>query len=1075
MPGMSARFVSERFVGREREISRLAVTLEAAAVGRTGRIVLSGPAGVGVTRLVDETVSRVQRLSSPFSVIRCEAVAGGAAVPYAPISKGFREFLADLDDQELLRILGPAIEPMVRLVPELADRGIQPATLRRRSIDPERRAVWFNEAIRGVLERAGERKPVLIVIEDLQYADGATRGLASFLARVARPARFCLIATYAADALSRDHPLHADLAAMATSSNPPERMALEPMGGDDLVQLLANIDGERPTAATVLLVAVRSAGNPLVVEEIAAARRELSGVRLDASFDELIAARIAQRTPECRRFLRLLAPAWQPLDEAEIAAVAAAFERLVESLPPRSSARPRRLVGDLDPHLEAGRDEAIEFGFVVRRSDGRLAIRHESVARAIEHDLLPHQWRRHHEAVADALGAESAAALPHWRAANRPDLAREAAIAAAALAEDLDSPIDALTAREIALELGAVDGPDSIGSGQFLARTGEVALAAGRPDRALAFLESAAGRFGEREDREEVAALHEALGRVARTLGDHERALAEHRRAASSVGGGNTPLRARILASLAQTLMLYGHFAEAATTAQDAIAVARRVGADALAIEGHATCTLGIATAWSADPVDAISLLEHARDIARQTGHADDAFRATLNLATALTLLGRREDAIEVTRRAVTEARTDGLEVAYGNALRGNIAEALFLVGRWDEAREIIRTALEWSPAPEAFADASVTAAMLEVETSVDERAASLLGWRPLRMERSPDPQLEVPATRAAASFALWRGDIDDARRAAELGWSLVTRAEDWALTARMASTYLEVQAAIVADAHQRRAISEISSARGRARRVAAESEAVLRASGLPPDAASRREAEAHQATVRAFAARIEGHDDPVLWAAAASAWELVGEPYQVARVRWREAEALLPSKDARQGRAAAREPLIEAVRIARSLRARPLLRELETLARRAMITLPPPDAASAGAVAATLESGRPGSGTGWIAATASAGAGRPEATLTNAAGSAGPVASAFVHAGDAQRREAAFGLSAREREVLALIAQGRTNREIGERLFISQKTVGVHVGNILSKLGVSGRVEAAMVAVRLKLVPTPS
>jgi len=62
------------------------------------------------------------------------------------------------------------------------------------------------------------------------------------------------------------------------------------------------------------------------------------------------------------------------------------------------------------------------------------------------------------------------------------------------------------------------------------------------------------------------------------------------------------------------------------------------------------------------------------------------------------------------------------------------------------------------------------------------------------------------------------------------------------------------------------------------------------------------------------------------------------------------------------------------------------------------------------------------------------------------------------------------FGLSPREREVLSLIALGRTNREIGDRLYISQKTVGVHVGNILAKLGVSGRVEAATVAIRLRL-----
>ena len=76
--------------------------------------------------------------------------------------------------------------------------------------------------------------------------------------------------------------------------------------------------------------------------------------------------------------------------------------------------------------------------------------------------------------------------------------------------------------------------------------------------------------------------------------------------------------------------------------------------------------------------------------------------------------------------------------------MRGNIAEALFSAGRWAEARETIRTSLEWSPDAVAFAEASVTAAMLEVETSVDERAASLLGWRPLEIDHAPDPQREV-------------------------------------------------------------------------------------------------------------------------------------------------------------------------------------------------------------------------------------------------------------------------------------------------------------------------------------------
>jgi DNA-binding CsgD family transcriptional regulator len=401
----------------------------------------------------------------------------------------------------------------------------------------------------------------------------------------------------------------------------------------------------------------------------------------------------------------------------------------------------------------------------------------------------------------------------------------------------------------------------------------------------------------------------------------------------------------------------------------------------------------------------------------------------------------------------------------------------------------MIRTALEWSPDPVAFADASVTAAMLEVETSVDERAASLLGWRPLEIDHAPDPQLEVPATRAAASFALWRGDVADARRAVERGWALVQRAEDWALVARMAATYLEVQAALAAEARDRRALPEITGARQRGKRILAEAETVLRASGIPAGSPSRLEADANLATVRAFAARLDGRDDPVLWDAAAQGWERAREPYQVARARWHQAEAALPTgHDARVARAAARGPLLEAARIARELGARPLLRELTNLASRALITLPgveqsePAPAASRrvadGPQPRPTIAGRPGAAHGEPISSRAAIEDSPAAATSTTSGreasESSGIAAAFAPDDGAKRPKEAFGLSRREREVLALIAEGRTNREIGERLFISQKTVGVHVGNILSKLGASGRVEAAMVAIRLELVPTP-
>ena len=1072
---MPARFSSERFVGRERELSHLAVALEGAVSGGSPRLLLSGAGGIGVSRLVTEAVRRVGRLSEPFQVVRCTAVPARAHAAYGPIVEGFSPWLGALDDTLLQAVAGPGAEPIARLLPSVAPRlGGAIRHARRESIAPERRGAWIAEAIQGLLERAGERQPVLLVLEDLHHADAGTRALATFLARVARPARLCLVLTYGTDRLSRGHPLLPDLSAITASADPPARLELGPLDRFDLAQLVTQIEGERPTAAALLLVAERSGGDPLVAEEVLAARRELPGVSLGTTLDELVLARLARRASECRRVLRLLAPAGRPLDRGELATVATTFESLVDGLPPRSTTRPRRGDGVLDADLRAGVMEALDHGFLVERADSRLEVRHELVAQAIEADLLPVQRRRHHLALAASSGSDQASALTHWLAAFEPARARAAALAAASSAERLDSAADALAARELALELGAASGAHAA-DGKLLYETAEVALAAGRADRALAYLESAVGRFGEREDAEIAASIYEMLGRVSRALGDHDRALAEHRRAASIVPRDRSELRARILASLAQTLMLLGHFAEATRIGEKAIALARDVGEAGRSIEAHALCTVGVANAWGAAGDEGIRQLRRALELARELDDPDVAFRASLNLTTALALFGRRDEAIEVTREAIERARADGLEVAYGNSLRGNIAEALFNAGRWAEARETIRTALEWSPDAVAFADASMTAAMLEVETSVDERAASLLGWRPLEIDHAPDPQLEVPATRAAASFALWRGDVADARRAVERGWALVRRAEDWALAARMAATYLEVQAAVATDARERHALPEISGARQRGKRILAEAETVLRTSGVAPGAPSRLEADANLATGRAFAARLDGRDDPVLWDAAAQAWEHAGEPYQVARARWRQAEAALPGRDARVARAAARGPLLEAARIARELGARPLLRELTNLASRALISLPgagPADAATPGRPVMAPEvrprasaAARPGS-TGEPIASRDV----PEPAPAPGSG----IAAAFAPDDPGRREKEAFGLSRREREVLALIAEGRTNREIGERLFISQKTVGVHVGNILAKLGASGRVEAAMVAIRLELVPTP-
>ena len=207
-----------------------------------------------------------------------------------------------------------------------------------------------------------------------------------------------------------------------------------------------------------------------------------------------------------------------------------------------------------------------------------------------------------------------------------------------------------------------------------------------------------------------------------------------------------------------------------------------------------------------------------------------------------------------------------------------------------------------------------------------------------------PDAQESVPAYRAAASFALWRGDLGDALRAVELGWGRVRDTEDWVLVAKMAASVLEIDAWAVADARERRDLPSLARARQRAAEVLKASEKAVAKAGVAKTIGSRREADAFIAQARAFYARLDGRDESTSWDALAGRWESLAIPYGVARARWRQAEAALSAGDGRPGRASARRPLLEAVRIARELGARPLLRELEELAGRARIPIPEPD-----------------------------------------------------------------------------------------------------------------------------------
>jgi ATP/maltotriose-dependent transcriptional regulator MalT len=542
----------------------------------------------------------------------------------------------------------------------------------------------------------------------------------------------------------------------------------------------------------------------------------------------------------------------------------------------------------------------------------------------------------------------------------------------------------------------------------LLSRCGEAAYAAGDPARAAELVRQALPLVDPASQSQRAGLLHEQLARCLRMLGDPA-ALAQQQQAVRLVAPEPSPERARVLGSLAHLLALVDRFEEARGIAEEAAAIARQVGARAE--EANARTALGSALVHLGETDTGLAELEAAGRLARQADDVIMMLRASNNHADLLLTAGRLEEAATVALGGLEEARRLGLVRFDGPYLAGNATEALVALGRWDQAEQVSRQGLEAAPTDAVSVPLLCSRAVLELgRGDLDAAQARLQAARRLLPAPIPEAQLAGPLFCGLAELALWRGDPDQAKRLVTEAVPLVAANPRYAAPLYGLGVRVEADRAELARAHRP---GQPAPDDGTATALLAR----LDQAAAGPAGAGIPELAAWHATALAERTRQQGPSDPAAWAAAAAAWERLGQPYRVAYAGFRHAEALLASSD----RESAAVVLGRAAEVTGRLGARPLDTEIKALARRARLNLTPH--ASAPAVAT--------------------GASTPAEQL---------------------------GLTAREAEVLALVAAGRSNRQIAQALFISPKTVSVHVSNLLAKLGVAGRVEAAAIAHRLGL-----
>ena len=985
------RVSSSIFVGRVVERAQLEAALDAAERGEPGLILIGGQAGIGKTRLVTELATVAKTRGA--QVIRGQCLDMKAAtLPFAPFVDILRGLLPSQPVDGVVRKDSADIAELAGLVPTITHSRAPDALI---ASGGDQLSLFH--AVLESFARAAQDRLLLLVIEDLHWADASSLDLLRFVAGAMSTERLLVFATFRSDELHDGHPLPALLGELVRLPHV-ARLDLAAFTKPEVADQLTGIGGRRPADDELTRTFARSDGNPFFVEELAGSGADSP---MPATIRDALASRLADLSPDARVVVAAAAAIGREVGHALLARIAPLPEgRLLHALREAT-----------EHHVLARADVPTMVGF---------SFRHALIQEFAYGELLPTERTALHEAIVKALQASDGSS---GEIARHAFLGRDLPLALARSVDAADEAVEGLAfaealahverALELWSEVGDADGLARLDHASLSMLGARCAVALGRWGRAADLGQVALAQL-DSERRDERIALLLDLGRW-HSFADDEtaRATVLNEAAALSAPHPATALRARVLADLAHFADDYGRVGEARRLVEEAIEVARAVGAQSEEARALVRLAEILSGALLQPEAGSRVLADAERRAAEDPAPREDIVgHVIFRQAGCAMLSGSFAEAVEIADAGAARAGAAGRLGERGGFLRVIKIAGLASLGRWDEAEVLY---------DEAGRDPSVVMARGAVQSFVEvlirqgrvAEAASAVDKSDFGYV-TPQEGSWTLHTRIRVANAT--GRWDDARAAADVAARLL-KGEGEANILFLLEDCVRGEADRAALARGRRRLAEDAEARRvgleRLHQLHRIAQAAIARGGAGPLV------EAILATAEAEGSRLDREPDAALWGEAARRREALGQRWETGYARFRQAEAILSQR----GRNLEALPLLrEAHLIASELGALPLADQIESLARRARIPLE---------TAAFVQRARRG---------------------TTADG-------------------VVVALTTREWEVLSLVAAGHTNREIGEELFISEKTASVHITNAMDKLGALSRYDAAASATRLGLL----